>query len=57
MVEITGERFYEPEIHRLLGAVAERQGRLQAAGCHDDRAAEVAGELGLVALGRRLPAR
>ena len=56
-VEATGERFFEPEIHRLLGAVAEGQGRLDAAGCHYDRAAEVAGELGLEALGRRLPAR
>ena len=57
VVEATGERFYEPEIHRLLGAVAEGQGRLEAAACHYDRGAEVAGELGLVALGRRLPAR
>ena len=55
IVEATGERFYEPEIHRLMGAVAERHGRIEAAGCHYDRAAEVAGELGLVALVRRLP--
>lgn len=57
IVEATGERFYEPEIHRLLGTVAERQGRFEAAGCHDARAAAAAGELGLVAFERRLAAR
>ncbi|MDQ3895704.1 MAG: AAA family ATPase, partial [Actinomycetota bacterium] len=56
VVEDTGERFYEPEIHRLLGVVAERQGRREAARSHYTRACDVAKELGLVALGDRLGA-
>jgi tetratricopeptide (TPR) repeat protein len=56
MVSDTGERFYEPEIHRLLGAVARRQGRLDQAEAHFSRGLEVAQNLGLVTFVRRLQA-
>ena len=52
----TGERFYEPETHRLLGVLALREGRLDDAATHLRRGCEVAGELGIVALGRRVGA-
>ena len=52
----TGERFYEPEMHRLLGVLSLQQGRIEDAAAHLRRSGEVAGELGLVALGRRVDA-
>ena len=50
----TGERFYEPEIHRLLGEVARHADRREEASSHFERGRSVAGELGVHALDRRL---
>ena len=52
-VEATGERFYEPEIHRLLGVAALQQRQVEAALAHSERGIEVARHLGLGALERR----
>ena len=52
----TGERFYEPEVHRLLGVAALQQGRLKEAACHYERGWDLARELGLVALAERMAA-
>lgn len=51
----TGERFYEPEIHRLLGVVALGQGRPDEAARHYGQGHAVASELGLVASARPWP--
>ena len=50
----TGERFYEPEIHRLLGAAALQEGRREEAARHLERGRAVARDLGIAALERRL---
>jgi DNA-binding SARP family transcriptional activator len=52
----SGEVFYEPETHRLLGLAATRQERPDEAAAHLERAVAVAGAHGLVALGRRAAA-
>lgn len=49
----SGERFYEPEIHRLLGLAALQQERPDLAAEHLERAAALATALGLVSLARR----
>lgn len=52
----TGERFYEPEVYRLLGDVALKQGRIDEAALHYQRGWDVACELGLIAQGERVAA-
>ncbi len=50
----TGERFYEPEIHRLLGVVALQRGQIEEAAAHYGRGIDVARELGVGGLGKRV---
>ena len=50
----TGERFYEPEVHRLLGVLALQLGDADVAASRFQRGLDVARELGLLAFEQRL---